>query len=85
MSLEGARKVMASWGPSSCVPADDYLFVGDMQEALKFMRHSRRGELSTEHLNDALRLHNSQVPMHPCLSSLFAYVPRGLASRSLHS
>mmetsp|Transcript_2878 Transcript_2878/g.5681 ORF Transcript_2878/g.5681 Transcript_2878/m.5681 type:complete len:497 (+) Transcript_2878:197-1687(+) len=42
-------------------PEVEYRMREIIQEALKFMRHSRRGELSTEHLNDALRLHNSQA------------------------
>lgn len=40
---------------------DTFFFVVWMQEAIKFMRHSKRERMTTEDINNALRLRNVEV------------------------
>lgn len=39
------------------------------QDAAKFMRHAKRGTLTTEDINNALRLRNVQVCLGKCLAA----------------
>lgn len=40
------------------------------QDAQKFARHARRQKLTTEDVNNALRMRNAEVSEFPCMQSI---------------
>lgn len=57
-----------------------YVLQRGKQDAAKFMRHAKRGTLTTEDINNALRLRNVQVCLGKCLAAIDTFLMTGDAA-----